>query len=116
MGVLSLFSIDQPLGKGLNTPILNTPTAATHDWLLWTANHMQGPHQPHMIFFFQKSKILKKYFFFKNFISFFEKKIYWKNPLFKSETSFFQKISEKIPYFSYEFFYEYFFVKIKKPL
>jgi len=61
--------------EGLNTPILNTPTAATHDWLLWTANHMQGPHQPHMIFFFfQKSKILKKYFFFKNFLSFFEKK------------------------------------------
>ena len=51
---------------------------------------IQGPQQPHMIFFFQKSKILKKYFFFKKNFFFFWKKKYWKNPLFKSETSFFR--------------------------
>jgi len=75
------------------------PTAATHD-----------------LFFSKNPKFWKNIFSSKIFYLFLKKKIYWKNPLFKSETSFFRKFSEKIPYFSYEFFYEYFFVKIKKPL
>jgi len=56
--------------------VYSGPTAATHDWLLWTANHIQGPQQPHMIYFFPKIQNFEKIFFLQKFSIFFWKKKY----------------------------------------
>ena len=84
--------------------VYSGPTAATHDWLLWTANHIQGPQQPHMIFFSPKIQNFEKIFFCqKIFLNF----------ILLEKTHYLRQKTRYFPFFPAFSFFKIFFNKIK---